>query len=593
MKKYLVVAAIFFAPLLAGATSAYWDYSGGVLQPLQSMWGAVVKGSYFQATSTTASILPYASTTAISVSSLTSGNCVQASTGGLLMTTSGPCNTGTVTGVTGTYPIISSGGTAPAISIAFGTTTSNTWAGTQAFTNTANFNGFTNNGNGTTTSLAITGITGLLKGNGATGPISLAANGTDYTKVTAVSCTNQVMTALTAAGIGTCASVTSTMLSGAVGIAKGGTGTTTWLTNSIPYFNGATFTEKNPGFTFNGTTFITTNATTTQHTNTGNFWLTALGTPAGAVLAVDPNGLVIATTSASGAVSSVSNSDGTLTISPTTGAVVASLALGHENTWTGKQIFNIASTTSLFVGSTTPLTYPNAPLVITGNANSYAQTVMQNLNSGSSASADLIIGNDKSTDTSYYGDLGINSSTYSNASYTGLAANATYLYSNDSELDLGTATSTTSGVINFLTGGLLTANKRMIIDSTGKIGVGTTTPWAMLSASSTIASYENTVATSTNATIDWTQGNQQLFRIGTAGTTISFSNYVRGMALRLVVCNPAGASAGAITWSGVEWAGGTVPTQTTTANQCDVWSFIATAATSTVKVFGAASTGFN
>lgn len=40
-----------------------------------------------------------------------------------------------------------------------------------------------------------------------------------------------------------------------------------------------------------------------------------------------------------GAVSSVSNSDGTLTISPTTGSVVASLALGHANTWSGAQTF--------------------------------------------------------------------------------------------------------------------------------------------------------------------------------------------------------------------------------------------------------------
>lgn len=38
-------------------------------------------------------------------------------------------------------------------------------------------------------------------------------------------------------------------------------------------------------------------------------------------------------------VSSVSNSDSTLTISPTTGAVVASLALGHANTWTALQTF--------------------------------------------------------------------------------------------------------------------------------------------------------------------------------------------------------------------------------------------------------------
>ena len=36
-------------------------------------------------------------------------------------------------------------------------------------------------------------------------------------------------------------------------------------------------------------------------------------------------------------VTSVSNSDGTLTISPTTGAVVASLNLAHANTWTANQ----------------------------------------------------------------------------------------------------------------------------------------------------------------------------------------------------------------------------------------------------------------
>ena len=42
-------------------------------------------------------------------------------------------------------------------------------------------------------------------------------------------------------------------------------------------------------------------------------------------------------------VSSVSNSDGTLTISPTSGAVVASLALSHANTWTGQQTFNTSA----------------------------------------------------------------------------------------------------------------------------------------------------------------------------------------------------------------------------------------------------------
>ena len=40
------------------------------------------------------------------------------------------------------------------------------------------------------------------------------------------------------------------------------------------------------------------------------------------------------------AVTGVTNSDGTLTISPTSGAVVASLALGHANTWTAAQTHN-------------------------------------------------------------------------------------------------------------------------------------------------------------------------------------------------------------------------------------------------------------
>lgn len=41
-------------------------------------------------------------------------------------------------------------------------------------------------------------------------------------------------------------------------------------------------------------------------------------------------------------ISSVSNSDGSLTISPTTGAVVASLNVAHANTWGGQQTFTLA-----------------------------------------------------------------------------------------------------------------------------------------------------------------------------------------------------------------------------------------------------------
>lgn len=100
----------------------------------------IVTAQQYVATSTlAASIFPYASTTALSVSGLTPGNCVQAGTGGLLTTIGSPCGAGGVTSVTGTYPVVSSGGTTPAISLAFGTTTANTWALAQTFTNSPVF----------------------------------------------------------------------------------------------------------------------------------------------------------------------------------------------------------------------------------------------------------------------------------------------------------------------------------------------------------------------------------------------------------------------------------------------------------------------
>lgn len=66
-------------------------------------------------------------------------------------------------------------------------------------------------------------------------------------------------------------------------------------------------------------------------------------------------------------VNSVSNSDGTLTISPTTGAVVASLNLANANTWTAKQTFRAgtasAATAPLYLQSGTNMTSPEAGAV--------------------------------------------------------------------------------------------------------------------------------------------------------------------------------------------------------------------------------------
>ncbi len=86
-------------------------------------------------------------------------------------------------------------------------------------------------------------------------------------------------------------------------------------------------------------------ATTASQTIDGSSTLTLTTLNSSAVLVSDGvNWYQTASNgSGGGAVSSVSNSDGTLTISPTTGAVVASLALGHANSWTGQQTFGTSA----------------------------------------------------------------------------------------------------------------------------------------------------------------------------------------------------------------------------------------------------------
>jgi hypothetical protein len=66
MKKLLLAIALLALPATALAAPVSWDYTTNLLQPLQSGWNALVKAARFQATSTTASIFPYASTTVTS-----------------------------------------------------------------------------------------------------------------------------------------------------------------------------------------------------------------------------------------------------------------------------------------------------------------------------------------------------------------------------------------------------------------------------------------------------------------------------------------------------------------------------------------------
>jgi hypothetical protein len=128
----------------------------------------------------------------------------------------------------------------------------------------------------------------------------------------------------------------------------------------------------------------------------------------------------------SGAVSSVSNSDGTLTISPTTGAVVASLALGNANSWTGLQTFGAhASIASTAHGV---LLSENTGAVVATSAGTSTQCFISN---GSTT--------DPSFQTCPSGTSGISGLT---ANYIPLAGSATTITAN-SHIDDGATTAST------------------------------------------------------------------------------------------------------------------------------------------------------
>lgn len=179
------------------------------------------------------------------------------------------------------------------------------------------------------------------------------------------------------------------------------------------------------------------------------------------------------------------------------------------NIWTGLQRFNSAasstqfSATRAYFGGTATTTITNTgfigiasssptyaltieggsattPFVAVGSVDNFIQGVVWNKNSGTTASADWTASNNLSCPEptcGYYVDLGINSSNYSNATYSASGANDSYLYANDDNLVIGTASTTdlTASLI-FTSGGFTTSHERMRLTRGGLFGFGTTTP---------------------------------------------------------------------------------------------------------------------
>lgn len=162
------------------------------------------------------------------------------------------------------------------------------------------------------------------------------------TAATTQTCTNQFFRSLSAAYAVTCAAVSLTAdVTGILPIANGGTATSTGgVTNGVIYYDGTRHTNSSL-FQFNGTnlsvgatttfgTLLNLNGVANLGTATSTFYGTGINLASGCFAV---NNVCVG--GSGGSVSSVADSGtGTLTISPTTGAVVAAINLANSNTWT-------------------------------------------------------------------------------------------------------------------------------------------------------------------------------------------------------------------------------------------------------------------
>ena len=101
------------------------------------------------------------------------------------------------------------------------------------------------------------------------------------------------------------------------------------------------------------------------------------------------------------------------------------------------------------------------------NSNTFQQVVIQNANTGTQASADFVVSTAISTDTTFYGDFGMNGPNFVGTGALN-AANNVYLYSQNTDIAIGTAT---SNAIHFVVNS--GATDAMTIQANGVVALGT------------------------------------------------------------------------------------------------------------------------
>jgi hypothetical protein len=149
---------------------------------------------------------------------------------------------------------------------------------------------------------------------------------------------------------------------------------------------------------------------------------------------------------------------------------------------------------ALYAGIPTGYTaLPYTPVQVTTNSNAYSQTNQQNLNAGANASSDYVATANNGTDSTFYADFGIASSTYNYPALglTAVGANDTYLlgvgYNSFGPYtgNVGNVViSSSNGMIKLAAGGANVANVIATVTTSGIIpganaayNLGSSTAW--------------------------------------------------------------------------------------------------------------------
>lgn len=443
----------------------------------------------------------------------------------------------TANGVSGT---VANPTTTPAISIALGAITPSSVAAVGAISASA----------ATFTSLSSGGI---VKSSVGGGVVSNAVAGTDY----------QAPITLTTTGT----SGVATFVANTLNIPNyvGGVSSVFGRTGAVV----ATSGDYNTSLVTENTNLYFTNARAIASTLTG--YTSGAGTISstdsilGAIQKLNGNTAALVT-----GVSGVTNSDGTLTISPTTGAVVASLALGHANTWTGQQTFNTSAPifgtmtagSVLFAGTSGLLSQDNAKffwndttfslglgrtsvsnasLSTKGNifvnaaatsnfAWSTALDVIQYGNSGA------VWGNNNGAFQSFHGNNVIN---LPSAAYMGNSYAQLLTFDTLGNIILSTAPLNASGP-----GAGLTLTARVFVSNAGGVGFGNSSPSAGVHVTNTTEQLRLAYDVSDYAS--FTVGSTGVLNVKPTGTANGLMNVWDGTQGLIIGAYTGGAASGAI-----------------------------------------------